>query len=152
MIVWMLLEGLAAPVREDDAVFIEAEGAFVSVRVIGSEFRITDDSVTTRSAEGSTRTATAEIMVIPENDFSPVVVEVMAKDKVKDFDDFKQEVKACTVNMQRAVVDYKTIYGDRLTLDTSYQEVPTINGKQVDYAPPNFSRASSSTRTTTAAS
>jgi hypothetical protein len=37
--------------------------------------------------------------------------------------------------MRGAVVDCETIYGDRLTLDTSYREVPTINGKAVDYAP-----------------
>lgn len=135
MIVWMPREGFAAPVREDDVVFVEAEGAYAAVRVIGSEFRISEDSLASRSAEGSTRTAPPGIMVIPKDDFAPVAVEVMAKDKVRDFDEFKRKVKACTVKMRGAVVDCETIYGDRLTLDTSYQEVPTINGKSVDYAP-----------------
>lgn len=90
MIVWMPREGLAAHMD-----FVEAEGAFAAIRVIGSEFQITDDSVKTRSAKGNTRTAPPGGMVIPEDDFAPVVVEVMAKDEVKDFDDFKQRVKAC---------------------------------------------------------
>jgi hypothetical protein len=135
MIVWMPREGVTAPIREDDVVFVEAEGAHAAVRVIGSEFRITTDSLTTRSAEGSIRTAPPGIVIIPRDDFAPVVVEVMAKDKVSDFDDFKRKVKGCTVKMQGAVVDCETIYGDRLTLDTSYREKPTINGKVVDYAP-----------------
>ena len=103
--------------------------------MIGSEFRISEDSLTTRSAEGSSRSAPPGIMVIPEDDYAPVVVEVMAKENLKDFAEFKRKVKACKVKMQGAVVDYETIYGDRLTLDTSYREVPTINGKSVDYAP-----------------
>jgi hypothetical protein len=135
MIVWMPREGLDATVRADDVVFVEAEGAYAAIRVVGSQFRIVEDSLTTRSAEGSTRTAPPGIMVIPEDDFAPVVVEVMAKEKVQDFDEFKQRVKACTVKRQGAVVVCETIYGDRLTLDTSYRDAPTINGKSVDYAP-----------------
>ena len=38
--------------------------------------------------------------------------------------------------MKESVVVCETIYGDRLTLDTSYRKLPTINGKPVDYAPP----------------
>ena len=137
MIVWMPREGLAAPVQEDDVVFVETEGAYAAIRVVGSKFRIVEDSLTTRSAEGSTRTAPPGTMVIPMDDFAPVVVEVVAKDKVKDFDEFKHGVKACTVTMKGVVVVCETIYGDLLTLDTSYREAPTINGKSVDYAPPN---------------
>ncbi len=135
MIVWMPREGLAGPVREDDVVFVEAERAYAAIRVVGSQFRIVEDSLTTRSAEGSTRTAPPGIMVVPEDDFAPVVVEVMAKDQEKDFDEFKRRVKACAVNMKREVVVCETIYGDRLTLDTSYRKPPTINGKSIVYVP-----------------
>lgn len=31
---------------------------------------------------------------------------------------------------------YSTIYGDSLTFDTGQKEIPLINGKPVDYAPP----------------
>ena len=33
------------------------------------------------------------------------------------------------------MVFYETIYGDTLTLDTSYRRIPTINGRPVDYTP-----------------
>jgi hypothetical protein len=135
MIVWMPREGLAAPVQENGVVFVEAEGAFAAIRVVGSAFSVVEDSLTTRSKEGSTRTAPPGIMVIPEDDFAPVVVQVMSKDKLKDFDGFKRRVKDCTAKMKGTVAVCETIYGDRLTLDTSYQELPTINGTPVDYAP-----------------
>ena len=136
MIVWMPREGLAAPIQDDGVVFVEAEGAFAAIRVVGSAFEVVEDSLTTRSKEGSTRTAPPGFMVVPDDDFAPVVVEVMSKDKVRSLDDFKLKVKACTVKMKGTVVVCETIYGDQLALDTSYQELPTINGKPVDYAPP----------------
>ena len=37
--------------------------------------------------------------------------------------------------MNGKVLEYDTIYGDRLTLDTSYLQTPTINNKSVDYSP-----------------
>ena len=135
MIVWISQEGLAAPVREDDVVFVEAEGAFAAVRVIGSDFQITDGSITTRSAEGSDRTAPPGIMIIPDDDYAPIVLEVMSNHNLKDFDEFKRRVKACTVKMKKSVAVCETIYRDRLTLDTSYRKTPTVNGKAVDYAP-----------------
>lgn len=38
--------------------------------------------------------------------------------------------------MKGSILDYKTIYGDRLTFDSDQKKTPTINGKPVDYAPP----------------
>jgi hypothetical protein len=75
MVVWMPREGLAAPVHEDDLIFVEAPGAYAAIRVVGSNFVIAKDSLTTRSKDGSTRTAPAGIMVIPVDEFAPVVVE-----------------------------------------------------------------------------
>ena len=37
--------------------------------------------------------------------------------------------------MKGPVLEYKTIYGEQLTFDTSTREVPTINGHPVNYAP-----------------
>ena len=51
------------------------------------------------------------------------------------FDGFKAMVKACRIRMNGPVLEYKSIYGDRITLDTSFEKTPTINGKPVDYAP-----------------
>jgi len=75
-------------------------------------------------------------VVQPEDDSSPVILEVMAKKDLKGFEDFKAKVKANQPEMKGALLVYRTIYGDRLTFDTSQKKVPTINGKPLDYSPP----------------
>ena len=59
----------------------------------------------------------------------------MAKSDAGSFDAFKARVKACPIRMKGPVLEYKTIYGEQLTFDTSAKEVPTINGHPVNYAP-----------------
>ena len=70
-----------------------------------------------------------------EEEYAPVIVEVMAKSDVSSFDAFKAKVKASKIRLNGSVLEYKTIYGDRITLDTSFEKTPTINGKPIDYAP-----------------
>ena len=137
MIVWMPEEGMKAPVREGDLVFVETEGAYAVIRVVGSEFELTDKQVSNPSIEGPVRIAPPGRVVIPDNEYAPVILEVMARTQVKDFAEFKQKAKACEVKMQGSVLNYTSLYGDRMTFDSSYNNVPTINGKPVDYSPPN---------------
>jgi hypothetical protein len=137
MIVWMPEAGIGKPVREGDLVFVETEGAYAVIRVVGSDFKLTDKSVTNPSIEGPVRRAPPGRVVIPKNDFAPVILEVMSKNQVKDFNEFKSMAKACEVTMKGSVLNFRSLYGDRLTFDTKYKKTPTINGKPVDYTPPN---------------
>lgn len=73
--------------------------------------------------------------MILNDEFAPVVLEVMAKSDVTSFDAFKAKVRACEVSLDGPVLTYRTIYGDRLTFDTSTKAIPSINGEPVDYAP-----------------
>ena len=59
----------------------------------------------------------------------------MAKSDVNSFDAFKARVKACRIRKEGPVLEYRTIYGEQLTFDTSAREVPTINGHPVNYSP-----------------
>jgi len=136
MIVWLSDEGLGKPVREGDVVFVESEGAYAAVRVVGSGFEITDDDVSDRSKAGSLRVAPPGSAIVPEDVYAPVILEVMAKSAIGDFKAFKRRVKACEVKMKGSILSYRSVYGDRLTLDTRYEKTPTINGEPVDYAPP----------------
>ena len=70
-----------------------------------------------------------------DKEYAPVILEVMAKSDVSSFDVFKARVKACRIRMKGPVLEYKTIYGEQLTFDTSASEAPTINGRPVNYAP-----------------
>lgn len=136
MIVWMPLEGMGEPVRDGDGVFVETEGAYTAIRVVGSTFKLTEKNVSNPSIEGPTRVAPPGRVVLPDDDFAQVILEVMARREAGDFEAFKAKVKANKPEMKGALLSYRTIYGDRLTFDTGQKKIPTINGKPVDYAPP----------------
>jgi hypothetical protein len=89
MIVWMPLEGMGKPVREGDVVFVETDGAYAAIRVVGNKFKLTEKEVSNPSIEGPTRVAPPGRVIQPEDDFAPVILEVMAKKDVAGFDAFK---------------------------------------------------------------
>lgn len=136
MIVWISKDGISEPVREDDWVFVETDGAYAAIRVVGSDFKISDKPVSNPNMTGPPRSAPPGRFVVADDDFAPVILEVMSKRDVEDFDEFKRRVKAAALSIKGSVLSYETIYGDTLTLDTRYKQGATINGKPVDYAPP----------------
>lgn len=135
MMVWISQKGLSKPVTEDGVVFVEAPGAYAAVRVGQGGFKLTDQVLKGTEEEGTSFSSPPANIVLPDNEYAPVILEVMAKSAVKNFDEFKSKVKANQPRMNGTVAKYKTIYGDVLTLDTSYTEKPTINGAPVNYAP-----------------
>jgi len=135
MMVWMSEKGLSKPVREGDIVFVEAPGAYAAIRIAKGGFKITDEVFTGTKEEGNKFSSPPANIVVPDDEYAPVILEVMAKSDVKSFDDFKAKVKAMKPKIDGKTLQYKTIYGDELTLDTSYKKKPTINGKPVNYAP-----------------
>lgn len=135
MIVWMPAEGMGELVREGNLVFVETEGAYAAIRVIGSEFEITEKEISNPSIEGPKRVAPPGTIIAPKDEFAPVMIEVMAKRDLDGFDAFKRKVEACKLEMRGTILHCDTVYGDRLTLDTAWEMPPTINGKPVNYAP-----------------
>ena len=129
MIVWISDEGLSQPVEEDDIVFVEAKGAYAAIRVVKGGFELTKDKFKT------IRSVPKNSTMILNDEYAPVILEVMAKSDVTGFDQFKAKVKACELKMDGTTLIYPTIYGEALAFDTSGQKTPTINGKPVNYAP-----------------
>ncbi len=136
MIVWISEEGIGKPVRDGELVFVETKGAYAAVRVVGSEFELADKQVSNPSIEGDIRIAPPGRTILPKDDFAAVILEVMAKKDFKTFEDFRTKVKASKPEMNGALLVYQTVYGDRLSFDTSQKQTPTINEKPVDYTPP----------------
>lgn len=129
MIVWVSKEGLSAPAEEDGVVFVEAEGAYAAVRVASGGYTWMKDKFKMN------RSIPANSTMVLNDEYAPVILEVMAKSDVRSLDAFKAKVEACETGMDGPVLRHSTIYGDRLTFDTSYQKTPTINGKPINYAP-----------------
>ncbi len=137
MIVWLSREGLGEPVREGDVVFVQTQSAFAAIRVVGTDFKLVDEQLSTPTLAGPARVSPPGWYIQPNDDFAPVIIEVMTKQRIATFDEFKRRVKTRDLKMKGSVVRYETVYDDTLTLDTSYRATPTINGTPVDYAPRN---------------
>lgn len=137
MIVWISEEGIGKPIRDGEWVFAETSGAYAAIRVIGSDFVVSDSQVSNPVITGSTRVAPPGKFIHPEDEYAPIILEVMAKTDVEDFEAFKRLVKTRELKTSRSLFSYQTIYDDLLTFDSSYQRAPTVNGKRVDYSPLN---------------
>ena len=135
MIVWMSNDGLSVPVEEDGIIFVEAENAYAGIKVVQGGFKWRQTPFIAMTGEKYSRSTPEGRTMILNEEYSPVILEVMAKSDVSSFDAFKAMVKACRIRMNGPVLEYKTIYGEQLTFDTSTREVPTINGHPVNYAP-----------------
>jgi hypothetical protein len=135
MIIWMSKKGLPNPVDEDGIVFVEAPGAYAAVRVGKGTYKLEDKVFNYTKENTKKRTTPPGWVMTPENEYTPVILEVMGKTEVDSFDAFKTKVKGCKPKYQGEVLTYQSIYGDKLTLDTSYKQTPTINGEPVNYKP-----------------
>lgn len=135
MIVWMSNDGLSEPVEEEGIVFVEAENAYAGIKVVQGGFKWRETPFIAIAGEKSRRSTPEGKTLILDEGYAPVILEVMAKSDVKSFDVFKAMVKACRIRRNGPALEYKTIYGEQLTFDTSAREVPTINGHPVNYAP-----------------
>lgn len=135
MIVWLSKEGLSEPVEKDGVVFVESDSAYAAVRVAGGGYRWGDPTFTSDTETGQRKVRIGRVLV-PDDAYTPVIVEVMAKREAKSMTAFMKKVLANKPAINGGVLSYTGVYGDRLTLDTQQKATPTINGKPVDYAPP----------------
>lgn len=136
MMVWLSEDGLTEPVEEDGIVFVKAEaGAYAAVRAVRGGHTWNEKTYTIRKPEGYVYETNPGRTMVLEDEYSPVIVEVMAEADIDSFDAFKARVKSCEVKFEGDVLHYRTVYGDTMTFDSSYEAVPTINGKPINYAP-----------------
>lgn len=136
MIVWLSEDGLSNQVQEDGILFTEAEEAYAAIRVVEGSYDWNNGTITYHGKDSRTTISPPGKMMVLHEEYSPVILEVMAKSDINSYEDFKSKVRSCELSWNGPVLYYETVYGDQLTLDTSYKAVPTINGKAVNYAPP----------------
>ncbi|MEM6750409.1 MAG: hypothetical protein AAF612_08060 [Planctomycetota bacterium] len=136
MMVWICKDGLSTPVQEDGVVFVEAPGAYAAVRPGWGPITMEEKRFGETKPSGAFSGTPFGYVVTPEDDFVPMIVEVMSKEAAGSFDAFRAKVKATRPHVARGIVTYTSIYGDTLTLDTNYRRPPSVNGVAVDYDPP----------------
>jgi hypothetical protein len=126
MRVWFSKDGLTKPVEENGWVFVESPGAHAAARVV--EGTATWEEPSDRYAGSWLRCA---------EPFTPVILEVAPKSDFSNPAAFRAEVKALPLQRKSAVLTYRGLGGDAFTFYTDHSKPPRINGKPVDYAPPN---------------
>ena len=120
---------------EEGLVFVDAEDVYAAFRVIRGGYDWENEIITYHGADSRTMVSPPGKMMILHKEYSPVILEVMAKSDLQSFEAFKARVKECKLHMERMVFQYCSSDGDLLTLDTGYEKTPTINGKPVNYSP-----------------
>lgn len=135
MMVWMSPKGLSAPLEKEGVVFTQSATAFAALRVPQGGFNWQEGALSSETETGVRKLPAGRMMYLNE-EFAPLILEVMSKRDVKDFAAFQDLVLARQPRMDGPILKYLSIYGDELTFDTSFASVPRINGLPVDFAPP----------------
>jgi hypothetical protein len=135
MIVWISKEGLSVPEEAEGVIFIEANDAYAAIRICNGNYIWNENIYTINKPEGIVYKTPPGWTLIPNKKYSPVILEVMAKRKINSFSEFKNKVMSLPVKMDGPILKYTSIYGDKITFDTSYKEIPKINKNPVDFAP-----------------
>jgi hypothetical protein len=136
MMVWFSQAGLSAPTTEDGWTFVESQGAYAAVRAARGDVQWTDEVYTINKLEGFVyQTRPGKTMRL-DDEYAPVIIEVVAKSDIDSLDAFKAGIKACPLSFDGPVLEYTSIQGDAMNFDTSGTNPPTVNGTGIDYAPP----------------
>jgi len=136
MIIWISKEGLSEPREKDGVLFVESDQACAAVRVVGGGYSWGDPNLVSGTPTGRRKIRVGRL-VVPEDEYAPVIVEVMSKKEATSFPRFVDLVLAKKPQVDSGVVAYTTVYGDELTFDANQKATPTINGRPVDYTPKN---------------
>ena len=135
MIVFISKHGLPEPVEKNGIVFVDAGNAYAAIRVPVGGYTWREGGLDYTAETGGKRKGPPGNVMQLKQEYAPVILEVMTKAQAGSFDTFQTKVMTTKPVMEGKLLSYQTIYGDTLTLDTSHKNVPTINGKPVNYAP-----------------
>lgn len=109
-----------APVEKDGWVFVEAPRAMAAVRVVtgGADW----------STDGRWLTC--------DDEFSPVILEVVRKNDFSNLEAFQSAILANPLTIEKNRLDYQSTFHDtRLTLFTDYSQPPRVDDEPVNYEP-----------------
>ncbi len=129
MRVWFSDEehGLWNRVEENGWVFVEAAGAYAAVRAArgGHGWTGSED----RFDHGG--------WMVPEDDFTPVIIEVARKRDYEDYGAFRDAVMELSPEWEGEgrVMTYTGLYGDTFTFYADHSSLPEVNNRPVDLAP-----------------
>ncbi|MBI5692090.1 MAG: hypothetical protein HZC55_18575 [Verrucomicrobia bacterium] len=126
MRVWFAADGLTPPAKIDGWVCTETDGAFAAVHVARGGFAWREDD--RQPARGR--------WLYPEDEFSPVILEVAERSDFSHTADFHAALRQRRPAWDGAALRYRSLAGDDFTFFADYSRPPLVNGVPVDCAPP----------------
>ena len=113
---------------EDNIVLINSPKVHVAIRFARGGFTDFDLSPIRAIREHG-------IYLKNDDPISPVIIEAAAPDMIGDFAAFREAVLRSDAKILDGRLEYKTIYGETLTMLTEPNGIPRVNGEEVDYHP-----------------
>lgn len=114
--------------ERDGWVFVQAPRAYAAVRVVSGGADWQDEP----ALPDSGRQPWLSLL----DEFSPVILEVAAKDTAPDFATFQQKMMTAPITSANGRLNYTSPFsGTRLTLFSDQSQLPQIDGKPVDLNP-----------------
>lgn len=135
MIVFISGKGLPEPVENDGIVFVNAGNAYASIRVPSGGWKWREEGLDYTAETGGERKGPAGKVMQLKEEYAPVIVEVMHKQQAGSFEDFQKKVMATKPVIKGQQLSYKSIHGDMLVFHLDQKNLPSINGKPVNFKP-----------------
>jgi hypothetical protein len=116
-------------------VFVEAPRALAAVRVVNGSAAWEADTVEQHHGQKGATDLGAWLKC--QDEFSPVIIEVVRKSDCGGFAEFQRATLANAMRWQNGRLDYSSrLNMTALTLWTDYSRPPLVDGRSVNYAPP----------------
>ena len=143
MRVWIAEASLSEPTVAAGWVFVEHEGAFVALRSVRGgfswEIQREGDFTWERGPVGSglvgSEPRPGGRWMVLEDEWSPVIVQVVRKEDVEDLAAFRSRVVAGEPVLDGDTLSFTSVYGDDFLFDMGQSGAPMIAGVPVDYGP-----------------
>jgi hypothetical protein len=131
--VWVSRNGLTNVIEERGWVFVEAPGAYAAVRPArGSYTWVPYEGVPPNGNVWRGR------WMVFEDDYAPVIIEVVRKRDVVDYAAFRAAVAATRLRWDGPILNYRSLGGDEFTFPTNWEAAPSVNGRTPTYTAPQY--------------
>ena len=121
-------------VEHDGWIFAEAPQAYAAVRVVSGPSAWEADTVEQHHSKKGGPSQGAWLKC--QDEFTPVIIEVVRKGDCADFADFQRATLANPLRWEQGRLEYTSrLNSATLTLFADYSHPPLVDGQPVDYAP-----------------
>lgn len=114
MKIWISGAGISHPDEREGWVFVKSNGSYAAIKCAIGKYSWK------REKNGR--------WLVPDNSYSPVIMEFARKADFTSYDEFKRKILQLNCQVLDELINYRSLNGDLLTLSLNYRGLPTVNG------------------------